>query len=47
MAFTDFKSIMQVQETYGIKYTQEDYIQYHDIEPSSVFWRWRTNYCIV
>ena len=26
MAFTDFKSIMQVQETYGIKYTQENYI---------------------
>ena len=37
MAFTDFKSIMQVQETYGIKYTQEDYVQYADIEPSSVF----------
>ena len=37
MAFTDFKSIMQVQETYGIKYTQADYIQYEDIEPSPVF----------
>ena len=30
MAFTDFKSIMQVQEAYGIKYTQADYIQYAD-----------------
>ena len=37
MAFTDFKSIMQVQEAYGIKYTQEDYIQYSDIEPSPTF----------
>ena len=37
MAFTDFKSIMQVQETYGITYTQEDYIQYQDIEPSPAF----------
>lgn len=37
MAFTDVKSIMQVQEAYGIKYTQADYIQYADIEPSSSF----------
>ena len=37
MAFTDFKSIMQVQEAYGIKYAQADYIQYADIEPSSSF----------
>ena len=37
MAFTDFKSIMQVQETYGIKYTQANYIQAHDVEPSAVF----------
>ena len=37
MAFTDFKSIMQVQETYGIKYTQENYIQYMDIELPTVF----------
>ena len=37
MAFTDFKSIMQVQEAYGIKYTQADYIQYADIEPSASF----------
>lgn len=38
MAFTDFKSIAQVQETFGIKYTQEDYIQYDaSIEPSPAF----------
>ena len=37
MLSTDFRSIMQVQETYGIKYTQVDYIQYSDIEPSPVF----------
>lgn len=37
MAFTDFKSIMQVQEAYEIKYTQADYIQYADLEPSEAF----------
>ena len=37
MVFTDFKSIMQVQEAYEIKYTQADYIQYADIEPSEAF----------
>ncbi len=37
MAFTDFKSIMRVQETYKIKYTQADYIQDADVEPSQAF----------
>ena len=37
MAFTDFKSIMQVQEAYRIQYTQADYIQYDDVEPSPAF----------
>ena len=37
MAFTDFKSIAQVQQTFNIKYVEEDYIQYDDIEPSSAF----------
>ena len=37
MAFTDFKSIAQVQETFNIKYVEEDYIQYDDIEPSPAF----------
>ena len=38
MAFTDFTSIAQVQETFDIKYTEENYIQYTvDIEPSPAF----------
>ena len=38
MAFTDFTSIAQVQETFHIKYIEEDYIRYDiDIEPSSTF----------
>lgn len=38
MGFTDFKSIAQVQETFDIKYSEADYIQYTaDIEPSSAF----------
>lgn len=38
MTFTDFKSIAQVQETFDIKYSEADYIQYTaDIEPSSAF----------
>ena len=37
MAFTDVTSIMQVQEAYQIRYTQADYIQYGDVEPSPAF----------
>ena len=37
MAFTDFKSIRQVQETFDIKYTEADYIQYENLEPSKAF----------
>ncbi len=37
MAFTDFKSIQQVQEAFNIKYTEEDYIDYDEIEPSKAF----------
>ena len=38
MAFTDFKSIAEVQETFDIKYMETDYIQYDsNIEPSSAF----------
>ena len=37
MEFTDFKSIMQVQEVYEIKYAQADYTQYADVEPSQAF----------
>ena len=37
MAFTDFKSIQQVQETFNIKYIEEDYLYYDEIEPSLSF----------
>ena len=37
MAFTDFKSIRQVQEAFDIKYTEADYLQYENIEPSQAF----------
>lgn len=32
MAFTDFKSIQQVQQNFSIKYTEENYIEYVVIE---------------
>ena len=37
MAFTDFNSIAEVQESFQIKYTESEYIQYIDIEPSPAF----------
>ena len=37
MAFTDFKSIQQVQQTFNIKYTEENYIEYDELEPSPTF----------
>ena len=37
MAFTDFNSIAQVQEVFNIKYTEAEYIEYVDIEPSQAF----------
>ena len=37
MAFTDFKSIQQVQQTFNIKYTEENYIEYDKLEPSPTF----------
>lgn len=38
MAFTDFTSIAQVQETFDIKYVEEEYIRYDvDTEPSPAF----------
>jgi hypothetical protein len=37
MAFTDFKSIQQVQKKFNIKYAEEDYIEYDATEPSSAF----------
>ena len=37
MAFTDFKSIQQAQKEFNIKYDEENYIDYEEIEPSSTF----------
>ncbi len=37
MAFSDFKSIAQVQEEYNIKYSEEDFIEYGYLKPSDFF----------
>jgi len=37
MAFTDFKSIAQVQEEYNIKYGEENFIDYIELIPSDSF----------
>jgi hypothetical protein len=37
MAFTDFKSIAQVQEEYRITYSEESFISYFDLNPSEHF----------
>lgn len=37
MAFTDFKSIAQVQEEYNIKYGEENFIDYVGLSPSDGF----------
>lgn len=37
MAFTDFKSIAQVQQEYNIKYSEESFISYLDLKPSDYF----------
>jgi len=37
MAFTDFKSIAQVQEEYNIKYQEEYFIDYIELCPSDFF----------
>ncbi len=37
MAFTDFNSIAQVQQAFKIRYTESDYIEYEDVEPSPAF----------
>jgi hypothetical protein len=37
MAFSDFKSIAQVQEGYKIKYVEEDFIEHYELHPSKVF----------
>ena len=37
MAFTDFKSLAQVQIEYNIKYSEESFISYLDLKPSEHF----------
>ncbi len=37
MAFSDFKTLAQVQEEYNIKYSEEDFIEYDDLKPSDSF----------
>jgi len=37
MAFTDFKSLAQVQQEYNIKYSEESFISYIDLNPSDNF----------
>ncbi len=37
MAFSDFKSIQQVQHAFNIRYIEEDYIEYDEIKPSASF----------
>jgi hypothetical protein len=37
MAFTDFKSIQQVQQAFNIKYTEADYLSSQELEPSVAF----------
>jgi hypothetical protein len=37
MAFSDYKTIAQVQEEYNIKYWEEDFIEIADIKPSDLF----------
>ncbi|MEM9216094.1 MAG: hypothetical protein AAGD25_17330 [Cyanobacteria bacterium P01_F01_bin.150] len=37
MAFSDYKTIAQVQEEYNIKYLEEDFIEITDLKPSDSF----------
>lgn len=37
MAFTDFKSIQQVQEAFNIKYAEDNYLEFDEIQPSPEF----------
>lgn len=37
MAFTDFKSLAQVQQEYNIKYVEESFISYINLRPSDQF----------
>ena len=37
MAFTDFRSVAQVQMAYQIKYAEQDFIEDFDLRPSENF----------
>jgi len=37
MAFTDFKSIQQAQQAFGIRYAEENYLDYDELAPSAAF----------
>ena len=37
MAFTDFKSLAQVQKKYNIRYVEEDFLEFQDLSPSEIF----------
>ncbi|NEP90540.1 MAG: hypothetical protein F6K18_29060 [Okeania sp. SIO2C2] len=37
MAFSDYKTIAQVQEEYKIKYLEADFIEITDLKPSDLF----------
>lgn len=37
MAFSDYKTIAQVQEEYNIKYLEADFIEIADLKPSDLF----------
>ena len=37
MAFSDYKTIAQVQEEYNIKYLEAEFIEITDLKPSALF----------
>ncbi|HHC24291.1 MAG TPA: hypothetical protein ENK58_02585 [Desulfobacterales bacterium] len=37
MAFTDFKSVAQVQKKYNIRYEEEDFLEYRELSPPETF----------
>ena len=37
MAFTDFKSVAEVQKKYNIRYEEDDFIEYRELSPTEAF----------
>ncbi|MDM8540742.1 hypothetical protein QUF90_06610 [Desulfococcaceae bacterium HSG9] len=37
MAFTDFKSVAEVQKKYNIRYEEEDFIECRELSPTEAF----------